>query len=76
MGFGGSTNKGRHGEFKQSLETRSATDRLEREKRRMEFNQRIERAIRKAILKAAKLQIREFIRSGRLDKGFGVDLEP
>jgi hypothetical protein len=41
-----------------------------------QFNQRIERAIRKAIFKAAKLQIREFIRSGRLDKGFGVDLEP
>lgn len=41
-----------------------------------QFNQRIEGAIRKAILKAAKLQIREFIQSGRLDKGFGVDLEP
>jgi len=41
-----------------------------------QFNQRIERAIRKAILKSAKLQIREFVRSGRLDKGFGVDMEP
>jgi hypothetical protein len=41
-----------------------------------QFNQRIERAIRIAILKAARLQIREFVRSGRLDKGFGVDMEP
>ena len=41
-----------------------------------QFNQRIERAIRKAILKAARLQIREFVRLGKLDKGFGVDMGP
>jgi len=41
-----------------------------------QFNGRIERAIREAILKAAKLKIRELIESGKLDKDFGVDLEP
>lgn len=41
-----------------------------------QFNLRIERAIRKAILTAARLKIREFVRLGKLDKDFGVDAEP
>jgi len=41
-----------------------------------QFNGRIERAIREAILNAVKFKIREFIRAGKLDKDFGVDLEP
>jgi hypothetical protein len=41
-----------------------------------QFNQRIERAIRGAILTASRLKIREFVRLGKLDKDFGVDVEP
>ena len=40
-----------------------------------QFNRQIERALGDAILKAAKLKLREYIKSGKLDKGFGVELE-
>lgn len=40
-----------------------------------QFNLGIERAIGDAILQAARLKIREYIRSGKLDKDFGVELE-
>ncbi len=40
-----------------------------------QFNARIEREIGEAILQAAKAKIREYIKSGELDKDFGVELE-
>jgi len=40
-----------------------------------QFSVRIEREIGEAILQAAKAKIREYIKSGKLDKDFGVDLE-
>ncbi|HWY45325.1 MAG TPA: hypothetical protein VNX66_17635 [Candidatus Sulfotelmatobacter sp.] len=40
-----------------------------------QFNRRVERAIGEAILQAARLKIREYIRSSKLDKDFGVELE-
>jgi len=40
-----------------------------------QFNRRIERSIGEAILQAARLKIREYIQSGKLDKDFGVELE-
>jgi hypothetical protein len=40
-----------------------------------QFNRQIERALGNAILKAAKLKLREFIKLGTLDKDFGVELE-
>ena len=40
-----------------------------------QFNRRIERAIGEAILRAARLKIRDYIQSGKLDKDFGADLE-
>lgn len=40
-----------------------------------QFNRRIERSIGEAILQAARLKIREYVRAGKLDKGFGVELE-
>jgi hypothetical protein len=40
-----------------------------------QFNGRIEREIGKAILQAAKAKIREYIKSGKLDKDFGAELE-
>ena len=40
-----------------------------------QFSVRIEREIGEAILQAAKAKIREYIKSGKLDKDFGVELE-
>ena len=39
-----------------------------------QFNRQIERALGDAILKAAKLKLRELIKLGKLDKDFGVDM--
>ena len=40
-----------------------------------QFNGRIEREIGEAMLQAAKAKIREYIKSGKLDKDFGAELE-
>jgi predicted DNA-binding protein (UPF0278 family) len=40
-----------------------------------QFNSRIEQSIGEAILRAARAKIREYIRSGKLDKTFGAELE-
>jgi hypothetical protein len=50
------------------------TTRAAARKHGKQFNRKVERAIAEAILKAAKSKVRDFIQSGTLDKGFGVDL--
>lgn len=39
-----------------------------------QFDRRVERAIRAAILQAARSKIRQYVQSGKLDKDFGVDV--